>query len=72
MLEPSERGTEMHQQIEYFLKGKPHHEDFKEFQMFLKFHEEQILKRGLEFYDAETKRPKSPTRMGGTMVMMTP
>jgi hypothetical protein len=53
MLEPSERGTEMHQQIEYFLKGKPHREDFKEFQMFLKFHEEQIQKRGLTFYDAE-------------------
>ena len=53
MLEPSERGTFMHQQIEYFLKGKPHEEDFKEFQLFLKFHEEQILRRGLEFYDAE-------------------
>lgn len=53
MLEPSERGTEMHQQIEYFLKGKPHREDFKEFQMFLKFHEGQIQKRGLSFYDAE-------------------
>ena len=53
MLEPSERGTEMHQQIEYFLKGKPHHEDFKEFQMFLKFHHEQVQKRGLTFYDAE-------------------
>lgn len=53
MLEPSERGTEMHQQIEYFLKGKPHREDFKEFQMFRKFHEEQILRRGLAFHDAE-------------------
>ncbi len=53
MLEPSERGTEMHQQIEYFLKGQPHREDFKEFQMFLKFHQEQVLKRGLTFYDAE-------------------
>ena len=53
MMEPSERGTYMHQQIEYFLKGKPHEEDFKEFQLFRKFHEEQILKRGLEFYDAE-------------------
>ena len=53
MLEPSERGTEMHQQIEYFLKGKPHREDFKEFQMFLKFYEEQVQKRGLTFYDAE-------------------
>ena len=53
MLEPSERGTFMHQQIEYFLKGKPHEADFKEFQMFRKFHEEQVLRRGLEFYDAE-------------------
>ena len=53
MLEPSERGTDMHQQIEYFLKGKPHREDFKEFQMFLKFHQDQVLKRGLTFYDAE-------------------
>ena len=53
MLEPSERGTFMHQQIEYFLKGRPHEEDFKEFQLFRKFHEEQILKRRLEFYDAE-------------------
>ena len=53
MMEPSERGTFMHQQIEYFLKGKPHEEDFKEFQLFRKFHEEQIQKRGLDFYDAE-------------------
>jgi hypothetical protein len=53
MLEPSERGTEMHQQIEYFLKGKPHREDSKEFQLFLKFHNEQVLKRSLAFYDAE-------------------
>ena len=53
MLEPSERGTFMHQQIEYFLKGKPHEEDFKEFRLFRKFHEEQILRRGLAFHDAE-------------------
>ena len=53
MLEPSERGTFMHQQIEYFLKGTPHEEDFKEFQLFRKFHEEQVLKRCLEFHDAE-------------------
>ena len=53
MMEPSERGTFMHQQIEYFLKGKPHEEDFKEFRLFRKFHEEQILRRGLSFYDAE-------------------
>lgn len=53
MLEPSERGTFMHQQIEYFLKGKAHEENFKEFQMFRKFHEEQILRRGLAFHDAE-------------------
>ena len=53
MLEPSERGTFMHQQIEYFLKGKPHEEEFKEFQLFRKFHEEQIVRRCLEFYDAE-------------------
>ena len=53
MLEPSERGTFMHQQIEYFLKGKPHEENFKEFKMFRKFHEEQIVRRGLTFYDAE-------------------
>ena len=53
MLEPSERGTFMHQQIEYFLKGKPHEEDFKEFRLFQKFHEEQIVRRALEFHDAE-------------------
>ena len=53
MLEPSERGTDMHQQIEYFLKGKEHREDFKEFRLFLRFHEEQIVRRGLTFYDAE-------------------
>ena len=53
MLEPSERGTFMHQQIEYFLKGKPHEEEFKEFRLFRKFHEEQIVRRGLTFHDAE-------------------
>lgn len=53
MLEPSERGTDMHQQIEYFLKGNPHREDFKEFQLFRQFHQEQIQRRGLTFFDAE-------------------
>lgn len=53
MQEPSERGTDMHQQIEYFLKGRDHREDFKEFRLFLKFHEDQIVRRGLLFHDAE-------------------
>ena len=53
MLEPSERGTDMHRQIELFLKGEPHDESSKEFQLFRKFHEEQVLKRNLTFYDAE-------------------
>ena len=52
---PSKIGTHIHEQIEFYLKGLEHNEDSKEFKLFLNFYNEQILRRGLDFYDAEKK-----------------
>lgn len=51
--QPSLRGTDMHKQFELFLKGQPHNEDSKEFQLFKNFYQQEILKRNLRFFDAE-------------------
>ena len=51
--QPALIGTEMHKQFELFLKGLPHNEEFKEFQLFKDFCENEIERRNLKFYDAE-------------------
>ena len=53
LAEPSTRGTDMHKQIENYLKGLPYDRSSREFQFFLRFHDEQILRRGLVFDSAE-------------------
>jgi len=51
--DPSDRGTQMHKDIENYLKGEKVREDYKEFKMFECFYNERILAQGLKFYAAE-------------------
>ena len=51
--EPSDRGTQLHKDIENYLKGEKVREDYKEFKMFECFYNERILPQGLKFYAAE-------------------
>lgn len=51
--EPSDRGTQMHKDIENYLKGEEVQGDYKEFKMFKCFYHERILAQGLKFYAAE-------------------
>lgn len=53
--EASDKGTDMHLQIENFLKGKPHNANSKEFKMFLEFYEKIIAAKGFKFIEAEKK-----------------
>lgn len=65
--EPSRLGTKMHEQIEFFLKGKEHDEDFKEFDLFKNFYKEQIERRGLKFFDAEKQIIYPQFNIAGTV-----
>ena len=51
--EPSDRGTEMHSQIEKCLKGEKYNDSSKELQMFKKFYDDCIIPLNLSFYAAE-------------------
>lgn len=67
LAEPSERGTDMHKQIENFLKGLPYDDSSIEFQHFLKFYQEQIVKRGLVFDSAEYAIELKGSNIAGTV-----
>ena len=67
LAEPSERGTDMHKQIENFLKGLPYDDSSVEFQHFLKFHQEQIVRRGLVFDSAEYAIELKDSNIAGTV-----
>ena len=67
LAEPSERGTDMHKQIENYLKGLPYNGSSKEFQFFLRFHEDQIVKRGLVFDSAEYAIELKGSNIAGTV-----
>lgn len=67
LAEPSERGTDMHKQIEHFLKGEPYDGSSKEFQFFLMFYKEQIEKRGLVFDSAEYAIELKESNIAGTV-----
>lgn len=67
MTNPSKIGTQMHEQIEKFLKGREHDEDFKEFGLFKNFYEEQIRSRNLAFYDAEMQIALPGYNIAGTV-----
>jgi ATP-dependent exoDNAse (exonuclease V) beta subunit len=51
--EAAEKGTELHEQIEKYLKGNEFYSDLKEFKMFLEFYNKEVLTRNLQFFDAE-------------------
>ena len=67
LAEPSERGTDMHKQIENYLKGLPYDDSSVEFQNFLKFHQEQIVRRGLVFDSAEYAIELKDSNIAGTV-----
>lgn len=67
LAEPSERGTDMHKQIENFLKGEPYDSSTIELQHFLKFYNEQILNRGLTFDSAEYAIELKDSNIAGTV-----
>ena len=67
LAEPSERGTDMHKQIENYLKGLPYDGSSREFQFFLRFHEEQIVRRGLTFDSAEYPIELKGSNIAGTV-----
>ena len=67
LAEPSERGTDMHKQIENYLKGLPYDGSSVEFQHFLKFHQEQIVRRGLVFDSAEYAIELKESNIAGTV-----
>jgi hypothetical protein len=64
--EAAEKGTEMHKNIEQFFIGKPHASSSKEFELFLKFYQEVILKLGFEFYEAEKRILLEDFNIAGT------
>ena len=57
----------MHKQIENFLKGQPYDSSTIELQHFLKFYNEQILKRGLTFDSAEYAIELKDSNIAGTV-----
>ena len=67
LAEPSERGTDMHKQIENFLKGLPYDDSSREFQFFQRFYQEQIVRRGLVFDSAEYPIELKEANIAGTV-----
>ena len=51
--EAAEKGTFMHMQIEFFLKGEEYDGDSKEFRMFKQFYEQIVVAKGFKFIEAE-------------------
>lgn len=51
--EAAAKGTELHEQIENYLKGNDFDAGSKEFDLFLDFYNKEINERNLLFYDAE-------------------
>ena len=65
--EAAVKGTELHEQIEYFLKGYDFDSDSKEFVLFLDFYNKEIKQRNLLFYDAEKKIFSNKYNVAGTI-----
>jgi hypothetical protein len=65
--EAAEKGTYMHNQIENFLKKDEFDSDFKEFELFLDFYNEEIKPRKLSFFDAERKIFSDKFNVAGTI-----
>jgi hypothetical protein len=65
--EAAEKGTFMHEQIEFFLKGEPYDGNSKEFSMFKQFYEEIVVAKGFEFVEAEKKILLEEFNVAGTV-----
>lgn len=64
---PSEQGTEMHKNIELFLKGETVQSDSKEFALFMRFYHDMIQSRGLRFFAAEMNIQLPQHHIAGTV-----
>ncbi len=65
--EASEKGTFLHNQIENYLKGNEFDNGTEEFNYFLKFYEDEIIKRNLVFSDAEKMIHSNKYNVAGTI-----
>ena len=65
--EAAEKGTFLHEQIEYFLKGEDFDGNSKEFTMFKQFYEEIVVAKGFEFFEAEKKVLLGEFNVAGTV-----
>lgn len=65
--EAAEKGTYLHNQIECFLKKDKFDSDSSEFELFLKFYNEEIKPRNLFFFDAERMIFSDKYNVAGTI-----
>ncbi|MBN9352377.1 MAG: hypothetical protein J0H55_16995 [Chitinophagaceae bacterium] len=61
------KGTELHKQIENFLKEKNYDPDSKEFQMFRNFYDKEIKTKNISFFDAEKMIFSEKHNVAGTI-----
>lgn len=65
--EAAAKGTELHEQIENFLKGKEYDPGSIEFRLFLEFYKKEVESRNLEFFDAEKMILSDKYNVAGTI-----
>ena len=65
--EAAEKGTYLHNQIEYFLKKDKFDAESKEFDLFLEFYNKEIKPRNLLFFDAERMIFSDKYNVAGTI-----
>jgi len=65
--EAAQKGTKMHENIEHYLLGKSRSFVSTEFDLFLKFYKEVILRFGFEFYEAEKRILLEEFNIAGTV-----
>jgi hypothetical protein len=65
--EAAAKGTELHEQIENYLKGNELDSDSNEFNMFLEFYNKEVKRRKLQFFDAEKMIFSDKFNVAGTI-----
>ena len=65
--EAAAKGTELHEQIENYLKETAFDSDSKEFELFLNFYSKEIRERNLVFFDAEKMIFSNKYNVAGTI-----
>lgn len=65
--EAASKGTELHEQIENFLKGTEFDSDSNEFKMFLEFYCKEVKPGNLQFFDAEKMIFSNMFNVAGTI-----